>query len=710
MHFRNLLLSIAIAMANNTGEKFQYVPYSTGQPMTQPQTSDPHAHQLPSPHSHYDSVPQPKPRSKSYQSVELNTSASQTDATSKPARPKKPIITVPVRKAPLPPSETGGSIVKELAKKLDQERKQNISLEEATPTTTGRDMVPPILPSRIEQCFEKQTSVDSVVSPPPTKPRKRAKTISSISAPTPESLKWHHTGESMPLTQLANTHSSRFPLRIHLLDGYYGQTTRFTLSSSDIFDVHFAKRTQVVNVRDSIGTDYSVPLNSAIEFGVVYHQPIKHPDPKVPPPQMVYRTVEDLMSLAPLPKLVCATSKWSKASVKSSKISVEEGELLIVKGPYKPRLRNKVTALKCYSLKTETRKLLPEECVGNFSVEPEHTKLHVYEFAAKLKVILPCKAMMFLYQDSKYNSSVYSNVPRNLFQKPIIVRSVMSEVSLTVTSVTDNPTGLGPNIDQVNFQGKPLKTALTMEIPLDSHLGDIEVEILKAPSESETEKLYMNARELLQKANKEPYMILLDKGSDKINDAQSLFYMQIRSERSGLGVDYQTSSGIYESLDSKKNVKPASDSVSAASTTPTFDTKQDNILDSDDEHMYDEIDHELRASGLMSSAVQQLAPSSPPHFSPLKQPLHQGSSLSTPHCPTVPTNHYPQNSYQSPPFTPSQSLPHPQQTQSPSYVDMLPKASVGSGAVTHVSQDTKAVNRAFLKTMSLTLVSTLVVD
>ena len=690
-------------MANNSGERFQYTPYSTGQQMAPTQTSDPQTHTLPSPRSHYDSVPQPKPRSKSYQPVELDSS--QTNADSKPARPKKPVATAPLRKAPPPPSEKGGNSVKELAKKLDLERKQNGSTEEAAPATESDDMVPPILPGRIDSCFEKS---NTVVSPPPTKPRKRTKTISSMPAPTPESLKWLHTGESMTLTQLANTHTSRFPLRIHLLDGYYGNTTRFTLSSSDIFDVHFAKRTQVVNVRDSIGTDYSVPLNSAIQFGVVYHQPVRHPDPKIPPPQMVYKTVEDLMSLDPLPKLVCATSKWSKGQVKSD---VEEGELLIVKGSYKKTIR-KTKSLKCYSLKTESRKLLPEQCVGNFSVEPEQTKLHVYEFATKLKGILPCKAMMFLYQDSKYNSSVYNNVPRNLFQKPIMVRSVMSEISLTATSVTDIPTGLNSNTEHVNFQGKPLKTVLTMELPLDSHLGDIEVEILEAPSESETEKLYMNARDLLQqqRANKEPYMILLDKGSDKINDAQSLFYMQVRSERSGLGVDYQTSSGIYESLDTKKDMKPVSDSASAAESIKptkkeTLDTKEDNILDSDDEHMYDEIDYELQKSGRMSEAVKLLAPSSPTHFSPLNQPFtHQGSSLPTSH--TLPRQ---LKSYQSPPFLSSQSLPLPQQIPSSSYVDMLPKTSVVSGVATQVSQDTKAVNRAFLKTMSLTLVSTLLV-
>ena len=634
-----------------------------------------------------------------------------------------------------------------MAKKLDKERKERIALGETTPTASGKDVVPPIMPNRVGACFEKQASVEVKACPPPIKPRERAKTVSSTPAATPEVLNWLPTGESMSLTQLANTHSSRFPLRIHLLDGYYGQTTRFTLSSSDIFDIHFAKHTEVVNVRDSTGTDYSVPLNSAIQFGVTYYQQRISLAKDQQPLQMVFKTVEDLMAQEPLPRLVCATSKWSKAS---SNASVEENELLVVKGLYKRPLRTKPVGIKCYSLKTESKKMLPEECVGNFSVEPERLKMHVYEFAKKLKGILPCKAMMFLCQQAN-DSTVYSNVPKNLFLKPIIVRSIMSEVSLTATSVSSLPPYMDKSTQHVNFQGKPIKSALTMEIPLDSHLGEIEVEILKAPNKSETEKLYMNTTELLKKANKEPYMILLDKGSDRVNDTQSMFYTKIRCGRSGLGVDYETSTAIYERLDidrsatvSKETTQPSDKKTDTKTTKATASPSKEDSDSDDDGHVYDEIDYEICHS--TSPAVLELAPSSP--FHPQQQPLHLPHPISPPHHPPHhPSSdhlqiHYPLPSsppstfllpsppstllpppsastslLPSPPSTllppPSAStslLPSPPSTLLPppsasaSYVDMIPAASVPV-ASTEVRPEVKSSNRAYLQSMSKDSVS-----
>lgn len=37
-----------------------------------------------------------------------------------------------------------------------------------------------------------------------------------------------------------------------------------------MFNVHLVKHTKVVRLSDSHGTIYSVPLNSSIEFGLVY--------------------------------------------------------------------------------------------------------------------------------------------------------------------------------------------------------------------------------------------------------------------------------------------------------------------------------------------------------------------------------------------------------------------------------------------------------
>ena len=773
-------LTARSAMAYTPVEKFQYVPFSTSQ-QPSPDAPPTASNNTPSP------LPKPKPRSRNYQKVNIpRDAASELPPPSfKPAVPKKPqnyssvsrkppvplpsdTPAAPGEKGPaplpdceeveslpgsgkppmaLPPAEgiTGTVNVKAVAKMLSSQtlpRKMEVEDSEPTPPTHSQhsrrrsdndlqpldeNSLPPVIPDRINCCFD-----SSKINAIPTGPRKR---VTSVSAATPQDLNWQPTGESMTLFQLADAHSSRFPLKIHLLDGYYGQTARFTLSSSDIFDVHFAKRTQVVSVRDSVGTDYSIPLNSAVEFGIIFQQRMLEEKP----PQLSFKTVEELLSLDNLPKVVCATTKWGKPSTKAS---VEENELLLVKGIYKPPLRNK-RALKCYSLKTDTRKLLPEECEGNFSVDPKHTKLHVYEFAVKLKAMLPCRAMMFLCADNLQDSPVFRSVPKSLFKKPISIMKVTTEISLTATSVSIKQNlSADPSADHVDFTGKPIKTALPMEIPLDSHLGDIEVEILKPPNKAETEKLYMNTRELLEKVNKEPYMFLVDKGSDRINDAQSLFYMQIRPEKSDLGVAVETSETIYERMEADGTAATSSASSgtsSASSTAPrrqakvTIREEDGNLSDSSDEHMYEMIDDEIRRM-YPSPALQQLAPSSP-HFSPPHQhafhpasydPVafslahnHPAFSLPRQSGPFSATAHLLNESYdqyalptslpfaQSVPLTPSPFL-SPSPALSTSYVHMVPTASVAADtAATRVPPEVKMANQNFLRNMPVAMVSVL---
>ena len=777
-------------------EKYKYVPYSaTQQPLPSNTSVSPPANGTsspsPSPNSHI--APKPKPKQRmNYQPVELTETPSADESTNSisqvssrklpPPVPKKP-KNVPSKKPPaplpsraVPSSDFSANRIEKPPMLLPPDVTDSAdSAQESIPPTPTAEVVgkkvspqtlprpktsataphsererrntesdiqslkqPPELPDRIANCFtKKSSSLDSEVGPTLLQPPRK----NSQSALTPADLDWHPTGETMTLSGLADTHSSRFPLKIHLLDGYYGQTARFTLSSSDMFDIHYSKRTQVVSVRDSLGTDYSIPLNSAIQFGIVYNMVTSKSQP---PPQTAFGTVQDLLSLDHLPNVVCATASWGKPGTKEGKMSVEEGEILFLKGVYKPKLRNK-RALKCYSLKTQGRKLLPEECEGNFSVDPRDTKLHVFEFASKLKGVFPCKAMMFLYQGSSFDSPVFRNVPKSLFKKPISVIKVTTEISLTATSVvkpTPPPRGdrdKSPS-DQEDSTVTP-KKPLPIEIPLDSHLADIEVEILEAPNEDETEKLYMNTQEVLKKMNKEPYMILLDKGSDSINDTQSLFYMQVRKDKPDIGVAYVTSQAIRDRLDaqpySTANVpNSASKKLTHGDKLPaTIMEDEGNASDSSDEHMYEPIDDDVWGRKLSSPAIQQLSPQNIPHF----PPTHPQTKYPSPHNP-IPfspsqvsplhaqghfslSGHMVEEQYDIPTTSPSFTLSPPQtQTmvspptmfqplqvppafQGNPYVHMIPTASVEESPSTPVAPSTVAANKTFLKAMSVADVS-----
>ena len=74
----------------------------------------------------------------------------------------------------------------------------------------------------------------------------------------------------MLLPEFVKKYSESFPLHIKVLKGYCGPSSRLTISTSDTYNIHFIKHTKVVAIKDAHDTPYSIPLNSAIEFGMVY--------------------------------------------------------------------------------------------------------------------------------------------------------------------------------------------------------------------------------------------------------------------------------------------------------------------------------------------------------------------------------------------------------------------------------------------------------
>ena len=46
---------------------------------------------------------------------------------------------------------------------------------------------------------------------------------------------------------------------------------RFVISSGDVYNFHFVKNEKMVCIHDSGGTKFSIPLNSAIGFGILYN-------------------------------------------------------------------------------------------------------------------------------------------------------------------------------------------------------------------------------------------------------------------------------------------------------------------------------------------------------------------------------------------------------------------------------------------------------
>ena len=43
------------------------------------------------------------------------------------------------------------------------------------------------------------------------------------------------------------------------------------ISSGDVYNFHFVKNEKIASIKDCGGSSFSIPLNSAIQFGVLYN-------------------------------------------------------------------------------------------------------------------------------------------------------------------------------------------------------------------------------------------------------------------------------------------------------------------------------------------------------------------------------------------------------------------------------------------------------
>ena len=73
--------------------------------------------------------------------------------------------------------------------------------------------------------------------------------------------------ESMTLAKFIERHKKNLPVQVH---GDHRDTTEPAnaplYSEGDTFSIHFFKQTKVVNIQDSNDYQYTVPLNSALQF------------------------------------------------------------------------------------------------------------------------------------------------------------------------------------------------------------------------------------------------------------------------------------------------------------------------------------------------------------------------------------------------------------------------------------------------------------
>ena len=104
---------------------------------------------------------------------------------------------------------------------------------------------------------------------------------------------------------LINQYNDHLPLELVVSKGVYGMDERYSLSTSDKCIVHFVKRRDLVRIQDpESNKEFSVPVNSAIKFAIIYNP---NNDTSEARNGFTFTRVSDILERSPLPKMGLAS-------------------------------------------------------------------------------------------------------------------------------------------------------------------------------------------------------------------------------------------------------------------------------------------------------------------------------------------------------------------------------------------------------------------
>ena len=185
----------------------------------------------------------------------------------------------------------------------------------------------------------------------------------------------------------ASSYSKKLPVRIKTSSGYVGLTNQTTILPEECFDVHCMKHTKVVKADLCQGSKSYIPMNSAIQFSILYNPKNNLLEAKS---GYTFETVAELKAQGTMPKVICATKSWQGDSEKST---VHQKEVLI------PLESKKAEGLKVFSTTDYQEKLLPKACVGCFTTNPELIRLYLSELVELVTNLFPSTALAHTSRD-----------------------------------------------------------------------------------------------------------------------------------------------------------------------------------------------------------------------------------------------------------------------------------------------------------------------
>jgi hypothetical protein len=127
----------------------------------------------------------------------------------------------------------------------------------------------------------------------------------------------------LEIQDILNKYSSHLPLKVLVTKGVYGMEERYSLATSDKCVIHYIRKRELVQIHDpKTNVEFSVPVNSAIKFGVVYNP---HNVETQAMKGLEFQYVSDILAETKLPKMGVATLKDPDV------IGMKSTEVLVIK-------------------------------------------------------------------------------------------------------------------------------------------------------------------------------------------------------------------------------------------------------------------------------------------------------------------------------------------------------------------------------------------
>ena len=364
--------------------------------------------------------------------------------------------------------------------------------------------------------------------------------------------------KSMTLTEVSKKYAKFFPIKIQITEGHYGMSSKYSISTDDRFNLHFKKRMKQVTIQ-TYGEEYFIPLSSAIQFGLVYN-PSDNLTTALEGHR--FRRVADIIGTHPLPRLVRVMTSCSC----SNEVSLDYNELLVVKKVKRNLFRGK-PMLKVFSLLTMSKKLLPEDAIGNFTTKPLCLKLDLPQFLEHIPKPFPSQAMMYL-DTERADSLDEEELPPNMFSWPVTLKEVKKHKSLVATLE---------------------KSLQLIDIPLYGNITAVKANIVPPTSPEDIQELFRNTESFLCQFDVTKVEVYGDFHTETAYNAQTTLYRMVHGSIKGLGIEVVTPEALKKIKSSPHHNKQQLQEDTNSFTSSTcadhiYDILPGLAVDSDEEY------------------------------------------------------------------------------------------------------------------------------